>query len=91
MNIVLKKFKTLFLTKFKNKKMFSLIKSKYILAEVFELETIKYRLKLISRNNKIQNRLDINIDTYNSSKIKIYLFITLLILKIFFINIIYFE
>ena len=44
--------------------MLALIKSKYILAEVFEFLMIKYRLKLINRSKKIQNRLNLNIKDY---------------------------
>ena len=40
------------------------IKSKYILAEVFDLLAIKHQLRLIVHNKVLQNKLNINKETY---------------------------
>ena len=47
--------------------MLSLIKSKYILAEVFELLPIKCQLKLIVHTKKLQTKLNINLETYKQT------------------------
>ena len=43
------------------------IKSKYILAEVFELLRVKYQLKLIVHNKALQKKLNINKETYKQN------------------------
>jgi len=47
--------------------MFSLIKSKYILAEIFDFLKVKQRLKLIVHNKNMQEKLDINNETYRQN------------------------
>ena len=47
--------------------MLSLIKSKYILAEIFDFLKVKQRLKLIVHNKNMQEKLDINNETYRQN------------------------